>query len=83
MNHVDQLRKFSDWQQDVTIRHGLRAAADALERTETKLDSARKALKRIATEHQSYAGDGEHYGIGVTDGHRCAAKWAREALSDK
>jgi DNA repair exonuclease SbcCD ATPase subunit len=42
-----------------------------------------QALKRIATEHQSYDDptvDGSSYGIGVIDGHRCAAKIAREVL---
>ena len=40
------------------------------------------ALRRIATEHVAYEqNEGGSYGIGVTDGHRCAAKIAREALA--
>ena len=48
-----------------------------------KLEIATKALKRVCTEHQSYddSGGGE-YGIGVTDGHRCARIGAEEALRE-
>jgi hypothetical protein len=52
-----------------------------------QLAEARAALETIATQHQNYS-DGPFetdtdsvYSIGVTDGHRCAAKLARAALS--
>lgn len=50
---------------------------------EAKLKQAGEALKRIATEHQAYDDPGVpdgNYGIGVVDGHRCAAKIARTAI---
>lgn len=50
---------------------------------EEQLKQAHDALKRIATEHQAYDDPGVpdgNYGIGVVDGHRCAAKIARAAI---
>lgn len=45
-----------------------------------------EALRRITTDHQSYDdpenGSGP-YGVGVTDGHRCAAAIARDALTNQ
>jgi len=45
----------------------------------------REALERIAHHaHCSYEGSGAgDYGVGVTDGHRCAAMVARAALTQK
>lgn len=40
-----------------------------------------EALERIATEHVSYDEAHGQYGIGVVDGHRCAATVARAALA--
>jgi chromosome segregation ATPase len=47
-----------------------------------QVGALREALDRIAKEHQSYdENGGGQYGIGVTDGHRCAATIARRALA--
>lgn len=50
-----------------------------------KLEKFRAALNKIATMHAVYYernGPGM-YGIGVVDGHRCAASVAKEALNGK
>lgn len=48
----------------------------------TELEKFRKALNEIATMHQIYYERNETgiYSIGTVDGHRCAAKVAKEAL---
>ena len=60
----------------------LRPALAELERRENRLTLMSDALQRISTEHQSYEENGSgQYGIGITDGHRCAAITARTALA--
>lgn len=44
-----------------------------------RVSALEAALKRISTEHTAYEKAGE-YATGVTDGHRCAAQIARDAL---
>lgn len=49
----------------------------------SELEKFRKALNEIGAMHQVYyekKNETGMYGIGVVDGHRCAAKVAKEAL---
>lgn len=66
-------------------------AASAIDATREKvqamkieIERLRKALHEIAyTPYINYENTGEgQYGIGVCDGHRLAAQWAREALGE-
>lgn len=53
-----------------------------LAHAEQERDHLRLALGRIAnTAHSNYADNSSPYEIGVADGHRCAANWAQQALS--
>jgi len=48
-----------------------------------ELEKFRAALNKIATMHQTYYQNPNEtgmYGIGTVDGHRCAAKVAKETL---
>lgn len=54
----------------------------ALAEAKREIERLREALEEIAAQHQSYESNpGGQYGIGVTDGHRCAAKIANAALA--
>ena len=54
------------------------------EEVEAEVKRLREALTRITTEHISYdSNEGTPYGVGVTDGHRCAARIASAALAEK
>jgi hypothetical protein len=62
------------------ISRSLDACAATIESLCERLKGADKALEKICTEHQSYdSGESGQYGIGVVDGHRCAANIARAA----
>lgn len=74
MNHIHAI--------DYSAYQSEKARADALEEENQKLKAA---LEKIATtEYLAYRqGDtpADHqYKLGVTDGHRLAAQWAKEAL---
>ena len=62
----------------VELYHMVCKQSDALREENRRL---RDALERITTEHCAYAPNhNSAYGIGVVDGHRCAAKVAAKAL---
>jgi hypothetical protein len=65
----------------LTAYDALLARAEAAEK---ERDRYMAALERITKEHINYdevRSDGSTYGIGVVDGHRCAANVAKEALT--
>jgi len=53
-----------------------------LEAVERERDRLREVLQTISTTHCAYPDLPTPYQIGVTDGHRCAANMAREALKE-
>lgn len=64
-------------QEMARIKAGVEAARPAIQMAA----DYREALLKIANDpHCVYAPDADQYGIGVADGHRCAAKIARSVL---
>jgi len=61
----------------------IQAAVSAIRELQAENARLRDALNRIATsDHCRYETNGNSsYGLGVTDGHRCAAQDARNALN--
>ena len=80
---AETIRNFQDFTGPMNT--ALENCGKEIERQAERIAELEAALKRIAVEHVNYAdptvGDGQ-YGIGVVDGHRCAAMIAREALGD-
>lgn len=72
------IHKFDSW-----VWGRMAALIATIEQQAEQIERLRKALTAISDDpHCSYenSGDGQ-YGIGVADGHRCAANKAREALA--
>jgi hypothetical protein len=65
---------------------GATFSEDCRKQAEAQVERLREALGRIRDEHQNYDDPkiytGNSYGVGVVDGHRCAALIARAALEE-